>query len=89
MNYTKGPWKLNTRSIVPRVICDSKGEQVAVATANGSSVVSNARLISAAPDLYEACKAALETHDNPNLGWTLPDWMETLFRAAIRKAEEV
>lgn len=82
---TPGPWA--TERITPRIIrigSDDKfiGEVYSgqlEGDANESEAESNARLITAAPDLLAACHAALEMGDDFEA--------EKLVRAAIAKAE--
>lgn len=81
--HTAGPWELAGWN----GICNSQGEAIAtVPHVRGHSSITqdeakaNARLIAAAPDLLEACKAALTEGDDYVA-------MEKI-KAAIRKAEQ-
>ena len=61
-NWTPGPWKVEEPfvSIGRWDIKNNEGNEVTKIWAKGSNrAEANARLIAAAPDLYEACKTAL------------------------------
>lgn len=75
-SHTPGPWKvkrqfIHGREIVPRIVCAPDDDRQCgwIADLIGApylghhSTLANARLIAAAPDLLEACKAALAVLD--------------------------
>lgn len=53
--FTKGPWKTD----VDDVVSSSDGAAVAL-VCNRTDVAANAKLIAAAPELYEALKACID-----------------------------
>lgn len=57
--HTKGPWKFGDETESSTSICGDDGRQVAVAYDGKMGEQPNATLIAAAPDLLEACEAAL------------------------------
>lgn len=61
--YTAGPWRFSrNRNSRGGVIIDAKGSHVAevrVGAKSADEAQANARLLTASPDLLEACKAAL------------------------------
>ena len=67
MKHTKGPWKVIESKLVEKLsIIEIDGDLIFAELSSGDSVPTeehkaNARLIAAAPDLLEACKAA-KTH---------------------------
>ena len=91
--HTPGPWEIS-RDAVPEgytqntVYAERDGERVATAFRNEA----NARLIAAAPDLLEACKAALDawhakdSNFERELNKGTPEWLSSV-RTAIAKAE--
>jgi hypothetical protein len=86
MAHTPGPWTLHLDSI-PYVNCGEAGPAFGPVVMAGSvdEMMANARLIAAAPDLLEACKAMMQwveqrPQTHPYDGWELA-------RAAIAKAE--
>ncbi len=83
-NYTPGPWKIN-RSL-GFIANDERRTVVCWIPAPASSplVEEDARLIAAAPELLEACRAALELSEIEN---SLTSKVENLLRAAVTKAE--
>jgi hypothetical protein len=84
--FTAGPWKRYERTDGGFVITTQKGlSPVSIANViirrDLHEFEANANLLAAAPELYEACEAALnmvETDQGP------PNW--DLLRAALRKA---
>ena len=93
--HTPGPWKYSFESIDPRwaIVTAKSGAIVAnVNSETGPDVVSapvmrqmpadaNAKLISAAPDLLEACKAALHLLQHPR-AVTIQDHVTVLYNDA-------
>jgi len=63
-NFTPGPWRIGTPPPNgEQTIGTSKGMMVAVVTTGGDTpTLSNARLIAAAPELYEALLTFLENY---------------------------
>lgn len=80
MNYTKGEWKVvKTGSF--------KSAHWAVQTQNGiiaATSLTNAQLISAAPDMYEALKLAIEKLNNEGRAYERTIWV---CEEALAKAE--
>ena len=92
MNFTPGPWRLSTLDIDDIVKGEFGHGGVYVATVQFSrgdipdaEVEANARLIAAAPDLYEACRALVAGFGLADLEDDDPDIVQG--RAAIAKAE--
>lgn len=97
--YTPGPWRLfNKNRTVAVMAGDGPRNEVVSWTGFDASdfpkqVVANARLIAAAPELYETLRAAVETIDiptDPNDGSAHPEWLAPVWqrcRAALAKAE--
>lgn len=96
--HTPGPWEIVSDHKSPRIESDH-GEFVCVASVdaagfvglrfpNGGADGPDARLIAAAPDMYEALKAIIEDHDFCGDDWgdRRDAWIETA-RAALAKAE--
>ncbi len=88
-NYTPGPWRTGPKHIVSSVY--KKGDHritqfvaEALESNGGPSVrgdhLANARLMAAAPDLYEACELALSAFENN----TAIDW--NILSKALAKA---
>lgn len=82
--HTPGPWTVEADSLgFPTKVTAQGfyGSQALIARTFG--VLSNARLIAAAPELLEACKRLVEraAEDNPD------DWAFIEAEAAIAKAE--
>jgi len=92
MSHTKGPWRVEGRFRVvrdtdgplPRIIVDStiSGE---CRDDENEADAANARLISAAPDLLEACKYTLSVLTGERCAD--PPEVEDMLREAIVKAE--
>ena len=91
--HTPGPWTFTQSTFEPHW-CDVRGtdhEELATvwnkADTHGKVALANARMIAAAPELLEACNAAL-VRGCANLG-QLADHDDTikLLRAALAKAE--
>ena len=65
MSHTPGPWSLSGESVYATRVDGPDGNKVALAQyllSDGRSIpeaIANARLISAAPDLLEACELAI------------------------------
>ena len=81
MSYTPGPWK-HRQSIFGtkyRYVQIGKEENYTTGELNPA----DARLISAAPDLYEALKEIVDATDT---GWEHLDATFTRARAALKKA---
>lgn len=77
--FTPGPWKA-------RMNCDvMAGERMVADCMSGwlEENKANARLIAAAPDMYEAAEAALECLESNGFGKA---YVEDLLRTALRKA---
>lgn len=84
---TPGPWVIDAAFFPNRIRQEGTGLHVASNVDDG-----DARLISAAPDLLAACKAALECHDGANfeVSPASAPWfqrVDAVLRAAIAKAE--
>jgi len=77
--YTPGPWKVDSS----RLSVSALG--LVIAEVTQANAVANARLIAAAPDLLEACKAVMRAMADGA-------WTDTLtgqkVAAAIAKAED-
>lgn len=94
-NYTRGPWHIcqTTSGRIDPIIRESGGFAVAQAVKPANSraahidATANARLIAAAPDLLQACRALLEMA-RPSDG--APDSRKAVIqaRAAIAAATE-
>jgi hypothetical protein len=84
MAHTPGPWKAEDSfgTLGLKNIFDNDGEYIG-GVRNSDD---NARLIAAAPDLLEACEAALEMWTN---GASVGDWQRNSVKliAAIAKAK--
>ena len=91
--YTKGDWKAYQTDIKPErwTICaGNTGEQGIAKTVLDNAIPpaekkANAELISAAPDLYEACEQALRTFEAHRIKPTDPRYMG--LAKALAKAE--
>jgi hypothetical protein len=92
-NHTPSPWRLEPAEVGGRVMaCDDRATIVHVPPGNpmNPEVYADARLISAAPDLLEACRAFLAYHDadgesDVEMMLNYADAVEAA-KAAIRKA---
>ncbi len=62
MSHTPGPWEVDSAHGTDAVYVLSENHLIAhvIAHGDGTDDAANARLIAAAPDLLEACQAALE-----------------------------
>jgi len=61
MNYTKGPWKTTEINYyIHNVWTDEPHRSAQVGECRGIDRAANARLISAAPDMYEELKRLIE-----------------------------
>lgn len=76
--YTPGPWEASGNGVHK---FQSKHYGACVAVTHGDQRHANAKLIAAAPDLLDACKAAAEWIDHRGN----PIWRQLI--AAITKAE--
>jgi len=105
--HTKGDWKINNNwpytknsrgsdIAVFSVSIDSANYMDCICVTKGLAgkrdvQVANAKLISAAPDLLEACEAFMERVDNASDRAAIPDFVfrlaETYFIPAINKAK--
>ena len=95
-SHTPGPWtydalqkgggykKLKTKWII---LAPQADDEVATVRCGGDIGEANACLISAAPDLLEACKSAIYGANTKGQGGTLTAYDVDLLRAAIAKAE--
>jgi hypothetical protein len=88
--FTPGPWRINKESGI-RTPIDSGAKHIAMVSyfhngqendVSGKEHDANAALISAAPELYEACKLIVETIDLSEM----PKTQEEIL-AAISKAD--
>lgn len=97
--FTPGPWRslIDPSSLGDRVFATVAGKSVGVAsvhsyrgrkTIDRTSRGANARLIAAAPDLYEAAQMAIESLEWDGVG-TRPDLRQIhdKFRAALAKVD--
>jgi len=61
--FTSGPWRLDESSFLLKVVSDDPFDIIVGSVGHEDTVESemkaNAKLIAAAPELYEACQAAL------------------------------
>jgi hypothetical protein len=90
MKHTPGPWKTEINISVHRpCVRAGKDETWEVSASAIGNSTANARLIAAAPDLLEACKAVVKYHQENDSGegelFGL-DFVTTCI-AAIRKVE--
>jgi hypothetical protein len=69
MEYTKGEWSVKFDKMANRIsIIDEKADEIAQVFPFGAyRERDNARLISAAPDLYEACRGFMDNADDIEL----------------------
>lgn len=89
--HTKGPWIAKKASHGPVDIFDSMGRDVVTVYGGGVGLEfqeANARLIAAAPEMYEALKLALEywEHRQQRYKNRSPVWVQNA-RAALAKSE--
>jgi hypothetical protein len=92
MTHTPGPWNIwyKGEKDIPAIANNyaNTGHATDICTVDGENQDANAHLIAAAPELLEACEAALEVTDSilvPALGTAGLQLAERL-RAAIAKA---
>lgn len=97
--HTPGPWSASNGALIrvvksdrgrPTVICGVHKQGRFGGKTDGGCPVANARLIAAAPDLYEACKAFMRAQSAPRDNDTeIALWDEAIvaIEAAIAKAE--
>jgi hypothetical protein len=84
MNYTKGEWRVGYKNwgLEPVVIIgDDVNPAVIASCSMGIEGGVNARLISAAPDMYEALKEIFESRE-------LPIALANMAMEALSKAED-
>jgi hypothetical protein len=81
MNYTPGPWKDRPSMYGRQYRYVQIGKDADYTTGNVNAA--DARLISAAPDLYESLKEIVDATDT---GWDQLDATFTRARAALKKA---
>jgi len=88
MNYTPPPWHLSdARSTKVDLIDNSKGEAIGEIVWVDTRNPADAKLISAAPDLLEACIEATALFDNyPECWEAIGTWQVLL--TAIKKATQ-
>ena len=86
--HTPGPWEPSGNDGHGIVIVESKWGSIARIMRVGCAVqeAANAALISAAPDMLEACREALALLGNPDADSTDADRVERVLWAAVRKA---
>lgn len=92
--HTPGPWKINPSDSEDCIYIESGSDGIAtVFGGNCAFDLANARLIAAAPELLEACRAAdaAITYDTAEAAedgkWDLPMAVAIRLRSAILKAE--
>jgi len=81
MSYTPGPWKHRPSMYGRQYRYVQIGKDADYTTGNVNAA--DARLISAAPDLYESLKEIVDATDT---GWDQLDATFTRARAALKKA---
>ena len=81
MSYTPGPWKHRPSMYGRQYRYVQIGKETNYTTAE--LILADARLISAAPDLYEALQEIVDATDT---GWEHLDATFTRARAALKKA---
>lgn len=90
MNYTSGPWKIEkykepyNNHLDTFQVTDKDGLIVAKCGIGGEEVLNNARLIAAAPEMYEALKLLKDSFGTENIQ---PEIYEMISNA-IQKVEE-
>ena len=84
--HTPGPWSARNNQVYAKVTCADGTvllPTICLVNTNTTSADSNAKLIAAAPDLFEACLTALkalpDSEQDSELFWKLKN--------ALRKAE--
>ena len=82
MSYTPGPWKHRPSMYGRQYRYVQIGKDADYTTGNVNAA--DARLISAAPELYEALKEIVDAADGA--GWNQLDATFTRARAALKKA---
>lgn len=82
MSYTPGPWRVRRSNHSDKYRYVQIGKEENYTT--GELIHADARLISAAPDLYEALKEIVDAADGT--GWDQLDATFTRARAALKKA---
>ena len=82
MKYTPGPWKVRRSHYSDSYRYVQIGKEREYTTLD--LLAADARLISVAPDLYEALKEIVDAADGA--GWTQLDATFTRARAALKKA---
>jgi len=82
MSYTPGPWKHKPSIYGTKYRYVQIGREKNYTTAE--LILADARLISAAPDLYEALQEIVDATDT---GWEHLDATFTRARAALKKAK--
>jgi hypothetical protein len=82
MSYTRGPWKSKRDRYNPKYRYVQIGKELDYTTVG--LLQADARLISAAPDLYEALQEIVDAADGA--GWNQLDATFTRARAALKKA---
>jgi hypothetical protein len=84
-DQTSGPWHINDGSNYydeRHRICNKDGDSIAIICND-----EDANLIAAAPDLLEACEAALGCDtEMEGVDSNLPKWLKEQLQAAIKKA---
>ncbi len=89
--HTPGPWIARSVDFAAIVLAGDytdEGEPDLIADISSEYALSDARLMAAAPDLYEACKAALEAMAWDGAGLVVPlSRVAQLVRAALLKVE--
>lgn len=87
VGHTAGPWHLrgDTVLVTPRL----QIAQMDRCNKHPDTAKANARLIAAAPELLEACRAVLESEESTlgDGGSVIGDQYRSLIQAAIDKAE--
>lgn len=95
MNYTKGEWTVQDGDFGPQIVCDDQDDNtVLIAEVNpyhedDKTIQANARLIVAAPDMYEALKDIIAEAEKSHLtiGADLDDSIRVFGKQALAKAE--
>lgn len=90
MNHTPGPWKVG-KAHTDVIYCDNQMTRIAFCYADTvDNYEANAKLIAAAPDLLEACRAMVDVSREQNLNSLAMrvDKARLLVEAAIAKATD-